>query len=152
MTIGSICNREVVIAERNMAVSDVAALMRDFHVGDVVVVDDLNGRRKPLGIVTDRDIAIEVVAMKVDPDGLKAADLMTRELVSVRESEGVFETIRHMRQKGVRRVPVVDDFGWLVGVVAMDDLLELLAEEIGELARLVNQEVGIERQTRQAVG
>jgi len=73
---------------------------------------------------------------------------MGGKLVSVRDSEGVFETIRYMRSQGVRRVPVVDAAGWLVGIIALDDLLELLAEEIGELAKLVTRERGREQEAR----
>ncbi|MBI5938420.1 MAG: CBS domain-containing protein [Betaproteobacteria bacterium] len=139
MTIGEICNREVVIAERNMDVPEAARLMRQHHVGTLVIVDEAEGGRRPVGIVTDRDIAIEVVAAGVKPDGLTVGDIMAGELATVRESEGIFETIRYMRGRGVRRVPVVDNGGWLVGIVTLDDLLELLAEELGEMAGLISR-------------
>ncbi|MCU0842451.1 MAG: CBS domain-containing protein [Thiobacillaceae bacterium] len=148
MTIGEICNREVVIVDRATSVAEAARLMRRHHVGDLVVVEALEGGRRPLGIVTDRDIVLEVVAMGVVPDALRVGDIMGASLASVRETEGVFETLRYMRGRGVRRLPVVDEAGGLVGIVTLDDLIELLAEEMGELARLLGRERAREQAAR----
>jgi len=148
MAIGEICNREVVIVAREAPVIAAARLMRQYHVGDLVVVDELAGLRRPVGIVTDRDIVIEVVAMEVDPETLRVGDIMSAELATVRETEGVYETIRYMRDKGIRRLPVVDRDGWLQGIVTLDDLLVLLAEEMGELARLIGREMDREQASR----
>ncbi len=140
MAVGEICNREVVIAQKALSVVDAAQLMRKHHVGDLVVVEERNGRRHPVGIVTDRDIVVEVVAAEVNPDALKVGDIMGPEVATVRESEGLFEALRYMRGKGVRRMPVVDRDGGLVGILTLDDLLSLLAEEMTELAKLVSHE------------
>lgn len=140
MAIGEVCNREVVIVERNASVAEAARLMRQFHVGDLVVVEHQGGKARPVGIVTDRDIVLEVVAPAVSADNLMAGDIMTADPATVRESEGIFETLRYMRDQGVRRLPVVDGAGWLVGIITLDDLLELLAEEMGELAKLIARE------------
>jgi CBS domain-containing protein len=83
---------------------------------------------------------VEVVAAGVNPDSLKVGDIMGPEVATVRESEGLFEALRYMRGKGVRRMPVVDGAGGLVGVLTMDDMLSLLAEEMTELAKLVSHE------------
>jgi predicted transcriptional regulator len=140
MPVGEICNREVVISDKSMSVVEAARLMRTHHVGDLVVVDERDGRKLPVGIVTDRDIVVEVVAAGVDPDALKVGDIMGLDVATVRESEGLFEALRYMRDKGVRRMPVVDSAGGLVGLLTLDDLLGLLAEEMTELAKLVSQE------------
>ncbi len=140
MAVGEICNREVVIAEKTLSVVDAAQLMRKHHVGDLVVVEEKDGRKHPVGIVTDRDIVVEVVAAGVNPDALKVGDIMGPEVATVREGEGLFEALRHMRDKGVRRMPVVDRDGGLVGILTLDDLLSLLAEEMTELAKLVSHE------------
>ena len=140
MAVGEICNRDVVIAEKALSVVDAAQLMRTHHVGDLVVVEEKAGRRHPVGIVTDRDIVVEVVAAGVDPDALTVGDIMGPEVATVRESEGLFEALRYMRGKGVRRMPVVDHEGILVGILTLDDLLSLLAEELTELAKLVSHE------------
>jgi len=140
MAVGEICNRDVVIAEKALSVVDAAQLMRTHHVGDLVVVEETGGRRHPVGIVTDRDIVVEVVAAGVNPGAIKVGDIMGPELATLRESEGLFEALRYMRDKGVRRMPVVDPEGGLVGILTLDDLLSLLAEEMTELAKLVSHE------------
>jgi predicted transcriptional regulator len=140
MSVGELCNREVVIAEKILSVTDAARLMRSHHVGDLVVVEERGGRKHPVGIVTDRDIVVEIVAAGVNPDALKVGDIMGPEVATVRESEGLFEALRYMRDKGVRRMPVVDSSGALVGILTLDDLLSLLAEEMTELAKLVSHE------------
>jgi CBS domain-containing protein len=140
MPIGEICNREVVFATRDTSILEAAQLMRRHHVGDLVVVDEKNGKRIPVGIVTDRDIVIEVIAKEADINSLTAGDIMGPELVTAREAEGVFEAIQLMRLKGVRRMPVVDPHGGLVGIISVDDLVELLAEEMNELAKLISRE------------
>jgi CBS domain-containing protein len=140
MSVGEICNREVVITEKSLSVVKAARLMRTHHVGDLVVTEEMNGRKHPVGIVTDRDIVVEVVAAGVSPEMLKVGDIMGPEVATVTEGEGLFEALRYMRDKGVRRMPVVDREGGLVGILTLDDLLTLLAEEMTELAKLVSHE------------
>ena len=140
MAVGELCNREVVVTEKSISVVDAARLMRTHHVGDLVVVEEQGGRRVPVGILTDRDIVVEVVAAGVNPDALKVGDIMGPGVATVRESEGLFEALRYMRDKGVRRMPVVDGAGGLAGILTLDDLLGLLAEEMTELAKLVSHE------------
>lgn len=140
MPIGEICIREVIICSRTTNVLEAAQLMRKYHVGDVVIVDEVKGKRIPVGLITDRDIVIRVIARQVDPTAVTAGDLISRELVSVGEDQGIFETIEHMRVHGVRRMPVVDQQGALVGIIAVDDLTELLTEELSQLSRLITKE------------
>jgi CBS domain-containing protein len=147
MAVGEICNREVVVTGKSASVVEAAQLMRTHHVGDLIVVEERNGRNHPVGIVTDRDIVVEVVAAGVNPEALKVVDIMGPEVATVRESEGLFEALRYMRDKGVRRMPVVGSGGELVGILTMDDMLSLLAEEMTELAKLVSHE-----RQREAVG
>jgi CBS domain-containing protein len=140
MPISEICNREVVIVQSGSAVLEAAQLMRQHHVGDVVVVEERGGVRVPVGIVTDRDLVVEIMAPELDQRVITVGDIMIPELVTVEENAGVSETIEYMRAKGVRRVPVVDNSGGLVGILTLDDLLELLAEELLALAKLVKHE------------
>ncbi|GBL45398.1 inosine-5'-monophosphate dehydrogenase [Sulfuriferula multivorans] len=148
MAIGELCNREVIIVAPETTIGEAARLMRQHHVGDVVVVTEKDGRRKPVGIVTDRDVVVEVVATGLDPATLTVGDIMVPDLATVQEKTGVFEAIRYMRDQGVRRMPVVGEDGSLVGILALDDLLELLAEELGALSRLVTREQGKEVKDR----
>lgn len=148
MAIGEICNREVVYVDREVTVQAACKLMRHYHVGTLVVVDEENGNRIPVGILTDRDIVVEVDAMDLDAKVITAGDIMSPELVTVAESQGILETIEVMRFKGVRRVPIVDADKRLIGIVTIDDLLEVLAEELTDIAGIVSREQTHERQAR----
>ena len=139
MPISEICNREVVIAQRRDTALEAARLMRQHHVGDVLVVER-NGANVPVGIVTDRDLVVEIMAAGLDPGAINVEDIMAPELATVKESAGILEALQYMRRKGVRRLPVVGDSGNLIGIVTLDDLLELLSEELLELAKLVRHE------------
>jgi CBS domain-containing protein len=149
MSIGEICSRETVFTTRDTTVATAARLMRHHHVGTLVVVEEMNGgKRVPVGIVTDRDVVIEVMATGLDPNAITVGDIMGPELVTARESEGVLETMQIMRYKGVRRLPIVDKDGQLVGIVSIDDLLEVLAEEFSELAKIMAREQARETSSR----
>lgn len=130
MPVSECCNTDVVCCAPDTPVSDVAGLMRRHHVGDVVVTEDQAGRRVPVGIVTDRDIVIETIALQVDSGAFTAGDLMSVPLVTVPEQAGVVETLRLMRSHKVRRLPVVSDTGALYGIITTDDLINLLATEL----------------------
>src|SRR3954465_8202720 len=109
--------------------------MRKHHVGDLVVVDQANGgARIPVGIITDRDIVVSVIALGLDPTGLLVGDIMSDELLTATEEDDVYETIVRMRFRGIRRVPVVNSIGALTGIISVDDVLEFLAEEMSELS------------------
>jgi CBS domain-containing protein len=123
--------------------------MRQYHVGDIVITDEADEKRLPVGIVTDRDIVLEVFAQGIDATKLTVGDIMTGDLLTVKEYEGVFRTIQLMRAKGARRAPVVDKDGALLGIISADDFIELLAEELSELARLVSREQKREAEIRQ---
>ncbi|MCG6933327.1 MAG: CBS domain-containing protein [Gallionella sp.] len=148
MAIGEICNREVVVAQRDCTILEAAQLMRQHHVGDVVVVEQRGGINVPVGLVTDRDLVVEIMAPAIDQAVITVGDIMTSDLVTVKESAGVSETIEYMRVKGVRRVPVVSENGGLLGILALDDLLELLSEELLSLSRLVRHEQKREMMSR----
>jgi CBS domain-containing protein len=149
MPIGEICTREVVIVKRNETVLEAAKLMRQHHVGDVVVIEERDGVRVPVGIVTDRDLVVEIMAPELDPAAITVGDIMEQELVTVKESMGLFEAIQYMRSKTVRRLPIVDENGALIGILALDDLLELLSEELLAIAKLVRYQRRKETRQRQ---
>lgn len=136
MPIGELCNREVVFATQETTIAEAAQLMRRYHVGDLVVVREVNGKRVPLGIVTDRDIVIEIIAKAQPFENCTVDKIMSSNLVSVPESEGMIETIRLMRAHAIRRITVVSNDGALVGILSVDDVLQLLAEELSELAKI----------------
>jgi len=140
-TISSICRRDIAFTTRETTVAAAAKLMRHGHVGSLVVVEQMNGgRRVPVGIVTDRDIVVDVIATGLDPATITVGDIMAGNLVVGRETDSVPETLEIMKSKGVRRLPTVDGEGQLAGIVTADDLLEVLAEELNELAGVLARE------------
>jgi len=149
MSIGKICNRETVIARAEDTIVEVSKLMRRHHVGDVVVIESGEGGNVPIGILTDRDLVMEILAQDLSPDAVTVGDIMSNEIVTAREEDGIWDTLQRMRIKGIRRVPVVDARGGLVGLLALDDLLELLAGELADLAKIVRREEGRERSSRE---
>ena len=148
MTIGAMRTREVVTAGRETSTAEAARLMRNAHVGDVVVVDELDGRRIPRGIVTDRDIVVSVVAKGLDPETISVGEIMAPGLAVGRQRDGVAHSIDVMREKGIRRLPIVDSQGGLVGIVSIDDLFAFLAMEIASLAGVSGRERHVEAELR----
>lgn len=143
MTIGDVCNREVVFVNREVSVHAACKLMRHYHVGSLVVVDDVGGvdsKPVPVGMLTDRDIVVEINAMDLDANVITAGDIMSPELVTAPESLRLSEAIELMRFRGVRRLPIVNEENRLVGIVAIDDLLAVLAEELSAIAHVVSRE------------
>jgi predicted transcriptional regulator len=135
LTAGDLCTREVVFAERTLTLTDAARLMRERHVGSLVVADETPAGRVPVGLLTDRDIVTAVVAPDVDVHALRVEDVMGPELRTVREADSVLDALALMRRAGVRRLVVTDARGVLQGVLALDDLVVLVAEQLGAIAQ-----------------
>lgn len=148
MQIGTVCTREVVHCNRDTTAREMAQLMRRRHVGDLLVAELRDGRLTPVGIVTDRDLVVEVMATGVSADTTTAADLMISSLVSVQESDAVDEAIERMAVAGVRRLPVVDAHGALVGVLSVDDVLTVLAKQLGDIGRIARRQRSREAASR----
>jgi CBS domain-containing protein len=147
MSIGEYCNREVVITERGTEIREAAKLMRQHHVGDLVVVERRGDEAIPVGVVTDRDLVIEVLAQELDMEAVTVGDVMSMEIVTARESEELWDTLNRMRSQGIRRMPVVNERGGLEGIITADDIVEVIAEGVMDLAKLIRRE--IEREARQ---
>lgn len=140
MSAGEYCNREVVVVERTESVRKAIDLMRIHHVGDVIVVDQEEGAPRPLGILTDRDIVLEILAEDVDLEAVNVGDVMSYELQTVGEDIKLLDAIKVMRVKGIRRLPVVGAQGNLVGILAVDDILTLISEQLSDLVGLIANE------------
>jgi predicted transcriptional regulator len=149
MPVGEICNREVVIINKKEGILDAARLMRDHHVGDVIVVEEKDTRVIPVGILTDRDIVVELIAKDVPLDSVLVEDVMSDDLVSVREDMGIWDTIQCMRRKGIRRVVVTGDKDQLVGILSSDDLIDLLSGELMDLVKTFMREQIREKETKE---
>lgn len=152
MSVGQICNRDTVIVRKDESIVDAAKLMREFHVGSVVVVEDVESGTRPVGILTDRDLVVEILAAELDPETVTVGDIMSYELTTARDDDGLWDTLRRMRAKGIRRMPVVNAEGLLTGILTSDDLLELLAEELGQLVKISGNEREQEQSRRGGLG
>jgi CBS domain-containing protein len=150
MTISDLCKRVVVTIHRDATAEDAARLMRASHIGDVVVVDAAD-TRKPVGIITDRDIAVEVVAQGLAPAQTTVGSVMSSPVVSLREDDSFIEALDKMSARGVRRAPVLDPDGCLKGLVSVDDLVPLLARELAKIGALIRHGQAAEmRKTKDA--
>ena len=148
MSIGEFCNRQVVTATREETIIEAAKRMRQHHVGTVVVVDSSGDETVPVGIVTDRDIVMQLVAGDVDLNAVTVGDVMSYELVTAGEQDGIGDILKRMRVHGVRRLPVVNRRGGLAGILTVDDLLELIAGELQALAEVVTIQQQLEKAVR----
>lgn len=148
MSVGEYCNRDVVVVDKTESVRQAINLMRKNHVGDVVVVEMQDNASIPLGILTDRDIVVEVLAEDVDLDAVNVADVMSYQLVTINEDTKLMDAIKQMRIKGVRRLPVVNESGELQGILSVDDLLELIVEQLSDIVALVSKEITNEVKSR----
>lgn len=137
MSVGSICNHNVATIEPDADIAKAAERMRKEHVGDLIVAEFKEARLVPVGIITDRDIVVSVVAKKVDPSTLTVGDVMSEDLLTVREDNGIDFALREMRRYGVRRVPVVGSAGELVGVLSINDVIDYLGAQLGHIGDII---------------
>lgn len=139
-TAGDLCTRQVVVAPPSLSVDEAARLMRERHVGCLVVVEQGDGGRLPVGVLTDRDIVLAVVAKDADAKTLRVGDVMTATVASVRETDTLYDVLSTMRSRGVRRVPVTGPHGVLAGILTLDDVLNALAGQLQALGMVVGRE------------
>ena len=150
MLLSSFCMLDVARCSPRTTVLEAAHLMRRHHTGDLVVVDDDGGdeRLTPLGVITDRDIVVEVLAKGADPATTLVSQVMRTPVVIANAREDSSQVLERMRVHGVRRIPVVADEGWLVGIVTVDDMLKRLAADAHMLTEIVSKEQNQEQRAR----
>jgi len=146
MLLKDIYTPDVVCCGGQTTALEAARLMRQRHVGDLVVVEDPIGARTPLGVVTDRDLVVEVLGNGQDPTQTTVADLIRTPVVIAGGSEDSYLVAERMRSHGVRRVPVVDRQGALVGIVTLDDLIKCMVKEGALLVEVMSK--GQDREQR----
>lgn len=149
MTVGSICKRKAVTILRSDDLTAAALKMREEHVGYLVVVEpETANKLKVIGVLTDRDIVVSVVAREVDPRSLSVADVMTPDPVTVREDAPIPEALVKMRRVGVRRLPVLTSTDELRGVISLDDVLDTISFDLRNVSGSINNEQKIEKARR----
>ena len=137
MDVGEVASKPVVACQPTATMAQAGRLMREHDIGCVVVVDE---EQHPVGIVTDRDLVVRGVANERPPDAT-VAEVMSHEPVTISSDRDTTEAATHMATRQCRRLPVVDDRGHVVGVIAMDDLLMRADHTLDEISRLVSSEV-----------
>lgn len=142
MNAGQLCKRMVATIDPGESVVSAAKRMRQDHVGDLVVVEEVEGGQRPIGILTDRDLVVSVLAAEiVDPGRLEVRDVIGQDLVTASEDEDLDEVLHRMRSFAVRRVPVVDGAGCLYGILSLDDVLEWIREDMAEAVAISRRQV-----------
>ncbi len=146
LSAGDICSRIVTIGYPTMALGDAARLMRQRHVGCLVVVEEVSAKESlVVGVLSDRYIAMGVVAADRDPHGLRVADLMTKDVVTAREEDSLLDLLATMRRRKVRRIPVTGARNVLIGIVSIDDVMEVVAQQMQAIAAAVTAAATHER-------
>jgi len=148
MTAGELCNRTVYIIRANESIVEAARLMKKYHVGCLVVVEERDTDRVPIALVTDRDLVVKGMAeASSDLETMEVSQVMSEGLMAARDTERMHDVRKKMRARGVRRIPVVDAEDRLQGIIAFDDMVEWMAQELTDLAQLVSREQQRESET-----
>jgi CBS domain-containing protein len=150
MKVGEHCKRQVVSVSSAADVTAAARLMREAHVGFLVVHGQGDELRKPVGVLTDRDIVLQIIAKDVEPKSVTVADIMTRQPLVASEADDLTDLLQAMRLAGIRRVPVVDARGALTGIMALDDAIDLVTGLLCEISGSIKSEQRQEWRARQA--
>jgi CBS domain-containing protein len=138
MKLNDVFTRVVVTAAPGASLSSVARLMHDHNIGAVVVVED----KRPVGIITDRDLALALGAREISTDA-PVEKVMAKHVLAIPEDTGIYTATRFMRERRVRRLPIVDSEDRVVGMVSLDDLLRVLAGELCNLAEGIKEEMEV---------
>ncbi len=131
------CREQVVAVSLDTPAVEVARIMGEKNVGSVVVI---SGDNRPAGILTDRDLTVRVMAQAKNPGEMRAEEVMTRDVITFRDSMGIYEAIRKMTDEGIRRMPIIDEAGKLIGIVTMDDMIRMLGEEMATIAKNIEKQ------------
>lgn len=140
MKVGDYCKRAVVSIDGSTDIVAAAKLMRERHVGFLIVTQEADEMRRPVGVLTDRDIVLQVTAREVEPQSVRTEDVMTRQPLIAGESEELGDVLQAMQLSGIRRVPVVDTRGALSGIFAIDDAVDLITELLCSISGSIKSE------------
>ena len=152
MKVGDYCKRGVIAVGAKADITEAAKLMRDDHIGFLVVCNEDDEIRKPVGVLTDRDIVLQVTARDVNPHAVTVADVMTRKPLIATETDDVSDLLQAMRIAGIRRVPVVDTRGALTGIIALDDVIDVVTGMLCDISGSIKHEQRQEWRSRRCYG
>jgi CBS domain-containing protein len=138
MSLESLCRREIVCVDVKTKVLEATEMMEEMNVGSVIVIQN----DRPVGIVTDRDVVLRVVNKKLDPAECSVGDIMSLEVVTLKQSTGLYDALEQIKESGssVRRFPIVDENGTIKGIITLDDVIYLLGKEMSDVATIIESE------------
>jgi CBS domain-containing protein len=148
MSVAKYCDREIATITRDASIHKAALMMRHYHGGEVIIVEKSNDKNIPIGIVTDRDLVVEIIAMEVDMEQISVGNVMSLELITVSENMSLSDTLDIMQHNGVRRAPVVDGSGCLIGLITVEGILKVLSQDMNKVLELFYRERYIEKTIR----
>jgi len=148
MNVGNYSTRDIITTQKDCSIFEAARLMREHHVGSLIVVIDNQDEPGPVGIVTDRDIVIEVLAEGIMPDTVTVNDIMTPTPVVAREQDDIISVLNMMEERGVRRIPVMNVYDELTGILSTDDMLKFFHHGLGKIVGIYNREIANEKKMR----
>ena len=151
MDLEKIGKKKVVTILEQEGVGDAARLMRENHVGDIIVVEEHNHKMIPIGMVTDRDIVMATLAVGASPDPFTVGDVMTTNLVTVRENETLNHVIDLMKVHGIKRLPIIGKNQELLGIIAVEDIMSFLSSELSALSEVSQRQKEVEFQRRRVI-
>lgn len=144
MSLRKVITKKVSTIFADSTVYQAAQIMRESHVGDLVVIEKQNGRIKPIGILTDRDIVMSTTVYDLVPSSISVEDIMGPFLIVAKISDNFYHIIDLMKKHGLKRIPLVNDQGNLEGIISADDILGMLAEELKDLTKVIKIQKNIE--------
>jgi CBS domain-containing protein len=149
MRVDELCTRNVITIEADASIVEAAKQMREHHVGDVIVLPE-PGDRRPVGVLTDRDITVELVAKDLPLSGVSVGDVMSRDIVTVRVQDDLADALEIMTTNTVRRIPVIDEDDKIYGILSIDDVIGVIAEELKKVSSLCRRQPGQEKRRQVA--
>lgn len=141
MSICDISKKKVFTLSKSEPIWRAAKLMKDEGVGSIIITHDEEGEEVPIGIITDRDVAIKVVAEKRNAENIKISEIMSGDLLIIDDDQDIRSTIELMKKKGVRRAPVMNDDDEICGIISLDDLFVYMTDELNNLADVVQKQI-----------
>ena len=140
MLVSDLCTRKTLVIREEKSAHDSAKLMKQYNVGCLVVVKSLEDHNTPIGIITDRDIVIKAMLNERDPHTITVSEIMSTPALTVAESTSIIDALMKMRYNSIRRVPVVNPKGQLVGILSLDDILDSISKELNEITQIFRKE------------
>ncbi len=148
MSVSQYCDKKISTLTQDSSILEAAQLMRTNHVGEVIIVQRQQGKTVPVGLITDRDLVIEIIAMEIDIDKITLGSIMCLELITVNHDSSLKQALELLQTNGIRRAPVVDSKGALFGIIAIEGILKVLSQDMTKVLKLFNNERRIEKQFR----